>query len=204
MKKCRQCGMLSADTATVCRSCHAKFSAEDKPIDAPTNKKKKGIVSTIIVAVLFLGILALVIQKTGIITNMIEKSKKEEIEAIAAEFIYADFECDGQKASEHMFESYIKYQKENGTLNIDSYSSIYFSAFSNEISIEISSIETSFIKDEFKYYQAEIKSKYGVEAKEIAILTINIQTTDGDITAQTTAIPTVIKIDKDWYIMPLF
>ena len=118
MKKCRQCGMLSADTAVVCRSCHAKFSEDDKPIVAPTSKKKKGVISTIIVAVLFLGILALVLQKSGIITNMIEKSKSEEIEAIATEFIYADFECDGQKASEHMHDSYIKYQKENGLIDI--------------------------------------------------------------------------------------
>ncbi|MBR5273413.1 MAG: hypothetical protein IKU25_08520 [Clostridia bacterium] len=208
MKKCRQCGMLSADTATVCRSCHAKFTEDDKSIVAPSKKNKKSVISIVMCAILFLLILGVILYQSGIVTSWMESSKKEEISIIAEEFVNADFEGNAQKASEYMFDSYIKYQKKEGVIFLPDgkYHSAFFSAYASDVSIEVSSINFDFIKDEFDYYNGEIQNKYGVSATEIVALTVEVQITDKDIVSMTTVPLTAIKLDgnESWFIMPLF
>ncbi len=205
MKKCRQCGMLSADTATVCRSCRAKFTEEDTPIVVPTPKKKKNTLSIIVCVVLFILIAGVILLQSGILTTWIESSKKEEIKIISEEFINADFENDTQKVTKYMFESYITIQKKDGVLFLPDgkYNSVFFAQYSQDVSIKVINTNIEFMKEEFDFYNNEIQNKYNVAPDEIVSLTVEVQITDGDMVSVTTVPLTVISLDKNWFVMPV-
>ncbi len=205
MKKCRQCGMLSADTATVCRSCNAKFTEEDKPIEIAPVKKKGHFLSVITIAVAFVVIAIFALYQSGMLKTWAEASKKEEIQVITEDFVNADFEKDIDTLKSYMFSQYIDHHQKHKTIlfNKDEYTSFYFFLYNSHISIDVLSVNTEFLTTDFDFYYDEINHKYNVNPTEIASVTVEIQITEGEFTSVTTAPMTVIKLDKQWYILPV-
>lgn len=205
MKKCRQCGLLSADTATVCRHCNFKFSEDDKPIIA-TPKKKKSIIFTIIFVVIAVAALTLfALYQTGMLKTWSQAAEKEKIISLAEEFVKADFERDEQKIRGYMFDSYIEYHEKLGTFSLqkDKYISFYFSLYSPDISINILSVNTDFLKDDFQLYSSEISRKYSVSPTEIVCAEVEVQITDSELNRSVIAPMTFVKVDKNWFIIPV-
>ena len=205
MKKCRQCGLLSADTATVCRHCNFRFTEEDKPIVAEKRKNNKNIFATLAVIVTVFAIAALVLHQTGMFKTWSQSSEKAEIKIIATEFVNADFEKDTNKVRSFMFDSYIDYHKQNGTfvLNDNQYVSFYFSIYNPDSTIEVLSVNADFLEDNFQLYSDEITKKYSVNAKKIVSVTAEVKITDNEFSSTVSTPMTFIELDDRWYVLPV-
>ena len=205
MKKCRQCGILSADTAMVCRSCNAKFTEEDKPIEITPIKKKKRFLSVLTIAIIFIAIATFALYQSGMLKTWAEASKKEEIKIITEDFVKADFEKDIDTLKSYMFSQYVEYHKKHNTISFtqEEYTSPYFFLYSQNVSIQVLSVDTEFLTADFDIYYNEINHKYNVNPTEIARVDVYVQITDGEITSTTTAPMTIIRLDKQWYILPM-
>lgn len=209
MKKCRQCGILSADTAVACRNCNAKFTEEDKPIVvvAPI-KKKRTALSIITVAIVVIAIALFALYQTGMLRTWAQQADKNKINAIAEEFVKADFAKDTEKLKSYMFDQYIEVNEKQGAFSLekDEYVSFKFFLYNpNPAStIEIVNITTDiYSNDEFDIYYSEINRKYSVEPTEIASVTVEVRINHDGSTAAITAPMLAAKIDKEWYILPI-
>lgn len=207
MKKCRQCGILSADTATVCRHCNAKFTEEDKPIVAETAKKNKSIFAVLTITVIILAIIVFILFRTGMFKTWSQASEKAEIKAIAEEFINADFEKDAQKVSGYMFDGYINYHEQEGTFLLDSnkYTSFYFSMYNPNSSIEVLGVNPKFLEgEEFQYFSDEITKKYSVTPQKIVYIEeTEVKITDNELSSTVSTPMTFIELDGKWFILPI-
>ena len=205
MKKCRQCGMLSADTATVCRHCNVKFTEEDKPIVVQKSKKNKSILTALTVIVAVLGIAAFILHQTGMFKTWSQSSEKAIIKTMTEEFVKADFEKDTQKVGSYMFDKYISYHKKQGTFFLDNsqYISFYFSMYAPNSSIEVLSVNSEFLENDFQLYLSEITKKYSVTPTKIVSVTAEVKITDREFSSITTAPMTFIELNDKWFILPV-
>ncbi|MBR5774436.1 MAG: hypothetical protein IKY44_06255 [Clostridia bacterium] len=204
MKKCRQCGLLSADSAVMCRHCKAKFTADDKPIVVKEKKKKSVIFTIIPVAIATIVIAVFALYQTGLIKTWTQSSEIKDLQTIAQEFVQADYEKDVETVGSYMFEEYIRYHARQGTfsLNEGEYTTFYFSAYNPEASMEILSVSSEILDENFDIYASEIAAKYAVIADEIASVYVEVQITDGDFVQSTVAPLTIIRLDNMWYVLP--
>lgn len=208
MKKCRQCGILSADTAVVCRNCNAKFTEEDKPIVAVAKTKKKHTALSIIsVTVAVIAIVLFALYQTGLLKEWSQQAEINKINPMAEDFIKADFAKDTEKIKSFMFDEYIKVNEKQGvfSLNKDKYISFKFFLYNPDPSstIEIVNTTTDMYKgDEFDFYYNEINRKYSVEPTDIASIEVEVRINHDGSTGTVTAPMFAAKIDKEWYILP--
>ena len=205
MKKCRQCGMLSADTAVVCRHCNVKFTEDDKPIVAKQAKKNKGILTVLTVVVAVFAIATFVLHQTGMLKTWSQSAEKSEIKIIAEEFVKADFAKDTQKIKSYMFDQYISLHESQGTFSLENnrYISFYFSLYNPNSSIEILSVTSEFLEDDFELYSREIVNKYSVTPSKIVSVKVEVQITDEEFARTVIAPMTFIEFDKNWFILPV-
>ena len=205
MKKCRQCGMLSADTAVVCRHCNMKFSEDDKPIVVKAKKKKSIIFTIISVGIAIIALAVFVLYQTGVLDTWIQAKEKEEVSLIAEEFVKADYARDVQKIKSYMFDEYIAFHEENGTFSLKEgeYNSTLFllAPYSQSSSIKIVSVNAEFLRDEFEIYSEEMSRKYSVSPAKVVSVTVVTQITDGEFTQNVTAPLTLVKINREWFVM---
>lgn len=205
MKKCRQCGMLSADTAVVCRHCNMKFSEDDKPIVVKAKKKKSIIFTIISVGIAVIALAVFVLYQTGIVDTWVQAKDKEELTVIAEEFVKADYARDVEKIKSYMFDEYIAFHEGNQTFSLKEgeYTSTLFllAPYSQTSTIKIVSVNTEFLKDEFEIYSEEIKRKYSVTPTEIVSVTVVAQITDNEFTQNVTAPLTLVKVNREWFVM---
>ena len=208
MKKCKQCGILSADTAIVCRNCNSKFTEDDKPIEvvAPV-KKKRTVLSIITVIIAVVGIALFALYQTGMLKTWSQQADKNKINVMAEEFVKADFEKNPQKLKEYMLDQYITKNENEGifSLESDKFTSFYFSMYnpSPNSSIEVLTVTTDFLKDDFDLYYQEINHKYSVEPSQIASVVVEVQISDQQSTGTLIAPMTAIKLEKEWFILPV-
>lgn len=207
MKKCKQCGMLSADTANVCRHCNSKFTEDDKPIViTESNKKsKKGTITAIIVIIAIIGIAVFSLYKSGMFETWFQSSVKSDLNVIATEFIEADFKEDAQAVKIYMFDEYISYHSHHGTFSLqqDQYKSIYFSSYDADCSIEVLSVTIELLDETFEIYYNDISGKYNVQPTEIASVLVEVKITDGELSLTTIAPLTTIKLNNEWFVLPI-
>lgn len=206
MKKCKQCGMLSADTANACRHCHCKFTEDDKPIVVTeNNKKKKSTLTVIIVIIAIISIAVLALYKSGMFETWFQSSAKSDLNLIATEFIEADLEKDVETVQGYMFDEYISYHTYNGTFSLqeDQYTSLCFKAYDPGCSIEILSTNIEILDETFEIYHNIIKSKYNVDPTEISRVEVMIKITNEELSLETTAPLTAIKLNNEWFILPI-
>lgn len=208
MKKCKQCGILSADTASVCRNCNAKFTEDDKPIVASVPiKKKRTVLSIITVTVLVIAIALFALYQTGMLKTWLQTAEKNKISAIAEEFVKADFEKNTEKIKSYMFNQYITVNEKEGyfSLKNDEYVSFYFSLYNPNpnSSIKILSVNSELPPEDFEFYYNEITQKYSVEPSEIAYVTVEVQITHEEYTGSIIAPMTAVKLEKEWFILPI-
>lgn len=197
--------MLSADTATVCRHCNVKFTEEDKPIVVKKAKNNKSIFTALTVIVAVFAIAGFILYQTGMFKTWSQSSEKAEIKSIATEFINADFEKDAKKVGSYMFDKYISYHKQQGTFVLDNsqYVSFYFSMYNPNVSIEVLSVNSEFLEDDFQLYLDEIIKKYSVTPKKIVSVTAEVKITDNEFANTMSAPMTFIELDGEWFILPV-